>query len=239
MERRFGIKWESPAPKLKEVVQALRAVWQSWQAGTRLDFQGRFFKLDLMTPFFTPPPLPNPRIPIYVAGVNRGMFRVAGEVADGLHLHPLHTVRYLREVMAPAILSGLTKSGRSRHDVWIACPVFTAVGATEAEIQKRKEECRKNIAFYASTRTYRRVLELHGWGDVCDRLHAKTLRGDWKSLAGEVDDDILKEFVIEGAWDDIATRLRGRYSGIVDAVRLYVPFDGSRKWESLVSRFRS
>ena len=112
VERRFGMKWEAPAPKMRDEVLAMKAVWESWQGGKRLDYQGRFFKLDLMTPFFSPGPVRHPAIPIYVAGVNEGMCRVAGEVADGLHVHPLHTVRYLKEVVRPALEAGAVRAGR-------------------------------------------------------------------------------------------------------------------------------
>ena len=112
VERRFGMPWEPPAPKMKEVVLALRSVWRSWQEGSKLDFQGRFFRIDLMTPFFSPGRVEHPNIPIYVAGVNEGMCRVAGAVAEGLHVHPLHTVRYLREVMGPALAQGSRRAGR-------------------------------------------------------------------------------------------------------------------------------
>jgi probable F420-dependent oxidoreductase len=238
IERRFGLKWESPAPKMKEVVMALRAVWKSWQNGSKLDFQGKFFKLDLMTPFFSPPPMRHPTVPIYLAGVNTRMCRTAGEVGDGLHVHPLHTVRYLREVLSPALSVGLQESGRKRRDVIVAASVFAAVGENEIEMKKKREEYRKNIAFYASTRTYRRVLELHNWGDVCERLHDMTMRGEWERLAGEISDDILAEFVVEGSWKEMGETLRKRYSGIVDRIRLYLPFDGSKDWKTFVSGFK-
>jgi probable F420-dependent oxidoreductase len=241
IERRFGSKWESPGPKMREVISVLRAIWKNWQDGTRLDFHGRFYDIDLMTPFFSPPKIPNPNtpiIPIYVAGVNRGMYRVAGEVADGLHVHPLHTARYLKEVMSPSLISGLEKGRRSRDDFRVACSVFAAVGSSEAEIRRRKEECRESIAFYASTRTYRRVLELHKWGDVCDRLHELSTKGEWKRMATEVTDDMLDEFVVEGSWEGIGSSIEKRYAGLVDRVRLYVPFDGDRKWRSFVQGFR-
>ncbi len=239
IERRFGMKWESPAPKMREVVEALRTVWGSWQGGTKLDFQGRFFKLDLMTPFFSPGPIGNPRIPIYIAGVNRGMCRVAGQVGDGLHVHPLHTVRYLKEVLTPALSSGLADRGRKREEVAVAASVFAAVGDDDAQISNVKDIYRSQIAFYASTRTYRKVMELHGWGDVCERLHEHSVKGEWDKIAAEVTDDILDEFVVEGTWKEIGAILRGRYDGLADRVRLYLPFDGTEEWKALVEDFRA
>lgn len=239
IERRFGMKWEAPAPKMKEVVLALRAVWGSWQDNTKLDFSGRFFKLDLMTPFFSPGPIEHPAIPVYVAGVNVGMCRAAGAVADGLHVHPLHTVRYLREVIEPALGAGAARAGRKREDVAVAASVFAAVGETAREVENVREAFREQVAFYASTRSYRKVMELHGWGDVCDRLHALSSKGEWRRMASEVGDDMLDEFVVEGGWKEMGGILRKRYGASVDRVRLYLPFDGEETWRSLVDGFRA
>jgi len=238
IERRFGMKWEAPAPKMREVVLAMRAVWKSWQEGTKLDFEGRFFRLDLMTPFFTPGPIQHPGIPVYVAGVNAGMCRIAGEVADGVHVHPLHTVRYLREVVGPAFAAGAARAGRRREELVVAASVFAAIGETRAEVDSIKELYREQISFYASTRSYRKLMELHGWGDVCDRLHSLSIKGEWRKMASEVGDDMLEEFVVEGSWGEIGGIMKRRYGDLVDRVRMYLPFDGDEKWKSLVRGFR-
>jgi len=239
IERRFGMKWEPPAPKMKDYVNAVRSVWRSWQDGEKLDFNGRFFKLDLMTPFFSPGPIDHPAIPIYLAGVNEGMCRVAGTVSDGLHVHPLHTMRYLREVIVPAVREGLAKAGRKKEEVAVAASVFAAVGETSQEIENVREVYRGQVAFYASTRTYRKVMELNGWGNLCDRLHALSAKGEWKKMASEVGDDILDEFVVEGSWGEIGGIIAKRYESLVDRVRLYIPFDGDEKWKDLVGGFRA
>ena len=239
IERRFGMKWEPPAPKMKEVVQAVKAVWKGWQSAEKLGFEGRFFKLDLMTPFFSPPPISHPEIPVYIAGVNEGMCRVAGAVADGLHVHPLHTVRYLREVLRPALAAGATKAGRREEEVTVAASVFAAVGDTRDEISRVREALRGQLAFYASTRSYRKVLELHGWGDLCDRLHVRAAKGEWAEMASEVGDDVLGEFAVEGTWDEMGAILQKRYRGLAERVRLYLPFDGTPRWRGLVSGFRA
>jgi probable F420-dependent oxidoreductase len=238
VERRFGMKWESPAPRMREVVEGVRAIWECWQNGTRLDFRGRFFRLDLMTPYFSPGPIDSPEIPIYVAGVNRGMYRVAGEVGDGLHVHPLHTVRYLKEVMSPELSAGLARRRRERGEVAVAASVFAAVGERD-EVTKVRSLYRSQIAFYASTRTYRKVMELHGWGDVCDRLHDLSMKGEWDRMPAEVTDDILDEFVVDGSWDEVGGILRRRYNGLVDRVRLYLPFDGDPRWKALANGIRA
>jgi len=239
IERRFGMQWQPPAPKMREVVLALRSIWRSWQDGSKLDFQGKFFRLDLMTPFFSPARIEHPYIPVYIAGVNEGMCRVAGAVADGLHVHPLHTVRYLREVVEPALGVGVGRAGRKRKDVKVAASVFAAVGSTRNEIRKLKEMYREQVSFYASTRTYRRILDLHGWGDVGEKLHAFSVTGNWRQMPTEVGEDMLAEFVVEGDWDEIGTLLKRRYQGLVDRVRLYAPFDGRAQWKRLVGGFRA
>jgi probable F420-dependent oxidoreductase len=239
IERRFGMKWEAPAPKMKEVVLALRSIWGSWQEGTRLNFSGKYFNLDLMTPFFNPGPIEHPIIPVYLAGVNQGMCRVAGAVADGLHVHPLHTVRYLREVIHPALAAGASRSSRTRKDVVVAASVFAALGETEEEVKSVREALRQQLAFYASTRSYRKVMELHGWGDVCDRLHALSTRGEWQRMSSEVSDEMLREFVVDGSWEEAGGIMVKRYGELVDRVRLYLPFDGDERWQRLIEGFRA
>lgn len=239
IERRFGMKWEPPAPKMRDEILAIRSVWKSWQEGTKLDFDGRFFHLDLMSPFFNPGSIPHPSIPIYVAGVNPGMCKVAGEVAEGLHVHPLHTVRYLKEVINPALENGAAKARRKRSEVIVAASIFAAVGDTDREIGSLREAYREQIAFYASTRSYRKVMELHGWEDIADRLRRRSMEGDWKGMPTEVPDEILDEFVIEGTWEDIGKVIARKYGDLVDRVRLYLPFDGEEKWRTLIGGFRA
>jgi probable F420-dependent oxidoreductase len=239
IERRFGMRWESPGPKMKEVILAIRAVWKSWEEGSKLDFAGRFYRLDLMTPFFSPGPIEHPKIPVYVAGVNPGMCRMVGRYADGLHVHPLHTPRYLREIVGPALDQGARRGGREREEVAVAASVFAAVGDDRSEILSVREAYRGQVAFYASTRTYRKLMEMHGWGDVCDRLHEHSMKGEWDRMEAEVTDDILDEFVVEGTWDEMGGLLKKRYSGLADRVRLYLPFDGGEAWRKLVGGFRA
>ncbi|HMD78858.1 MAG TPA: TIGR03617 family F420-dependent LLM class oxidoreductase, partial [Nitrososphaerales archaeon] len=238
IERRFGMRWESPAPKMKDYVAALRAVWECWQQGKELRFNGRFYKLSLMTPFFNPGPIEHPNIPVYLAGVNEVMCKVAGTVADGLHVHPLHTPRYLREVITPSLTRGLEQSGRKREELSVSVSVFAAAGETAKEIAAVKEFYRQQVSFYASTRTYRKLMELHGWGGVAERLHQYSVNGQWDRMAGEVGDEILREFVVEGTWGEMGAILARRYRGLADRIKLYLPFDGTEEWKGLVSGFR-
>ena len=157
-ERRFGVRWESPVAKLREVILAMRALWDTWQTGARLNYRGQFFKLTLMAPFFNPGPIAHPNIPIYIAGVNRGMCRLAGELCEGFHVHPFHSVSYLRQVTLPAIEEGLRASGRQRTDLELVSSVFIIPSDTETERVAASRRVRQQIAFYASTPSYAPVM---------------------------------------------------------------------------------
>jgi probable F420-dependent oxidoreductase len=226
-ERRFSVKFESPGPKLREVVLALRAIWDCWQNGTKLDFKGEFYNFNLMTPFFNPGPIEYPEIPIYIAGVNEYMCRMAGEVCDGLHVHPLHTAKYLREYVQPAVNEGLRKSGRARDQFTYATANFVIVGDTEEERVKNTEAVRQQIAFYASTRTYEPILATHGWEGILPELHQKSMSGDWGGMARLITDEMLDEIAVSGTYEEIGRKLRERYSGLLDRVSLYQPYEAS------------
>jgi probable F420-dependent oxidoreductase len=223
-ERRFSVKWEAPAPRMREVVQALRAIWDCWQNGTKLNFKGQFYRFDLMTPFFNPGPIEHPQVPVYVAGVNPAMCRIAGEVCDGLHVHPFNSPKYLRELVQPAVNEGLAKSGRGRGDFTYATSSFVVVGDTEAEQAHARQAVKQQIAFYASTRTYEPVLAAHGWQDLVPHLHRKSVEGDWKGMADLISDAMLEDFAVIGSWADIGPRIRERFAGLYDRTQLYPSF---------------
>jgi probable F420-dependent oxidoreductase len=206
--RRFSVPFEAPAPKLRELVAALRHIWGAFQGEHRLRFRGRFYRHDLITPFFDPGPIEHPRIPIYLAAVTPTMYRLSGEVADGVHVHPFHTVRYLREVALPAL-------GPRRSELTLVAAVFAAVG-DEAEL------VRSQLAFYGSTRTYRPVFEIYGRGELSDRLHALMMRGDVEAMAAMIDDEMLQEFaVVAGSWEEAVVEIRRRYDGLLDRIGIY------------------
>ena len=223
-ERRFSVPWEPPGPRLREVVAALRAIWACWQEGTPLAFRGRSYRFDLMTPFFNPGPIAQPRIPIYLAGVNPQMCRIAGEVADGLHVHSFHSARYLRECVHPAVQEGLNRAGRSRVDFTFRASTMVVLGDTEAERRRRARAVKQQIAFYASTRTYQPVLAAHGLEDLTPRLHAKSLEGDWEGMTDLIGDDTLDLFAVSGPFEEIGDRIRERYRGLYDRTQLYPSF---------------
>jgi probable F420-dependent oxidoreductase len=223
-ERRFSVKFESPGPKMREVVLALRAIWDCWQNGTKLQFKGQFFRFDLMTPFFNPGPIEHPKIPIYIAGVNEHMCRVAGEVCEGLHVHPFNSPKYLREFVQPAVDAGLAKSGRGRKDFVYTTSSFVVVGDTEQELAQHRQAVKQQIAFYASTRTYEPVLAAHGWQDLVPHLHRKSVEGDWKGMADLITDEMLDTYAVTGSYDTIGARLKERYAGLLDRTALYQPY---------------
>jgi probable F420-dependent oxidoreductase len=222
-ERRFSVKFESPAPKIREIVLALRAIWDSWQNGTKLDFKGQFYRFDLMTPFFNPGPIGQPKIPVYIAGVNATMCRTAGEVCDGLHVHPFNSPKYLREYVHPAVEEGLRKSGRSRRDFAYVTSTFVVLGDTEEERARARQAVRQQIAFYGSTRTYEPVLAAHGWQDLVPHLHRKSVEGDWAGMASLVTDEMVDTYAVTGSYDTIAARVKERYAGLLDRTAFYQP----------------
>jgi len=232
IERRFGMPWpESPASKLRDQIGAVRALWQAWQSGEKLDYRSDHYKLTLMSPFFNPGPIEHPDIPIYVAGVNTGLACLAGEIADGFLVHPLHTPRYLREVILPAIEAGAAKAGRARRQVKIS---VTALVATDPQ---EKEFTRSQVAFYASTPSYRAVMALHGWEPTAATLSRLAARGRWEELPALVDDGMLDQFSILAPEADLPGRLVERYRGLADRLSLYTPFvPGQRDefWRNLL-----
>lgn len=237
IERRFGMKWESPVKKMREYIGVIRSLWNNWQYGEKLDFRGNFYVINLMTDFFNPGRIEHPSIPIYLACVNKRMARLAGEVCEGVHIHPLHTKKYLEEEIIPSVEEGMKKAGKSK--VTLAASCFAAVGTERGQIKDALEIIRKNIAFYASTRTYMPVMEKHGLGQLCEELHSLSLEGKWDRMARLISDDVLDLFVVSGDFEDIAGRIRERYNGYVDRVRLYMPFDGREEWKKLVAKFKS
>lgn len=219
-ERRFSVPWSPPLPRLREYVLALRAIWDTFQNGTRLDFRGDHYTFTLMTPFFNPGPLEHPHIPVYLAGVNPGPCRLAGEVADGLLLHPMSSPRYVREVVWPAIGEGAGRAGRSLEGFHVTGGGFVVVGRTEEERRERAAVVKRRIAFYASTRSYQPTMAIHGWGEVTPELHRMSLQGQWDAMADLITDEMLETFAVIGDYPEIGRRLRERWDGAVTRVLL-------------------
>ena len=176
IERRFGLPWSPAGPWIREYVNAVRAVWDCWQNGTRLDVKGPHYTINLTVPLFNPGPIEHPRIPIQLAAVNPLMSQVAGEVADGLRAHPVCTPSYIAEVMLPAVRAGAARSGRSLADFQVCMKPLVATAATEEELVPKVRDVRARVAFYASTPQYRAAFAHLGLGDLADRVEAAVAR---------------------------------------------------------------
>jgi probable F420-dependent oxidoreductase len=239
-ERRYSTAWTAPGPRLREMIQLIRHIWDVWQNGARPGFEGKHYRFSLMTPFFSPAPLEWPDIPIYIAGVNPYMCRLAGELCDGFHVHPFHSRKYIDEVVLPNFEQGLTKGGRKRSQVALATTAFVIMGKDRDEIERAKAPVRQQISFYASTRTYIGVLEAHGWGETCYRLNEKAAKGDWNGMASLITDEMLEVFAVQGTHDEIPGLLRRKYSGVIDRLGFYALMRGSdeTQWSRLVQACR-
>jgi probable F420-dependent oxidoreductase len=239
--RRFSMPWDKPASRLRDYILALRAIWQSFQTEGSLNYEGEFYQHTLMTPFFNPGPIEHPEIPIYIAGVNTRLATLAGELCDGFHVHPFHTPEYVRQVIKPAIAKGAEKENRGPEDVELATSVFVITGENESEIEEQREKIRAQAAFYASTPTYRTVLEVHGWEDVSEKLGKLAKNKKWDEMPKLITDEMLHAFAIEAAPDDIGPALKERYEGLIERVALYLPFvpdDKDEFWRKAVDSVR-
>jgi probable F420-dependent oxidoreductase len=245
VERRFGQAWpESVTGKLREQIQAIRAFWDCWQNGTKLNVRGDYYKLTLMSPFFNPGPIEHPQIPIYIAGVNTGLAKLAGEQCEGFHAHPFHSIRYLREVILPAIEEGAAKAGRKHALSNVEGKKYVAVSVTAfvATTPEDMNFARAQIAFYASTPSYRPVMDLHGWSSVAEKLSSHAAKGEWMDMPMLITDEMLAEFCLVTEEGRLARELRQRYDGIADRLTIYTAFTPGEKdewWRGLATEFNS
>lgn len=215
---RFGMSWEAPIARLREYIESLRAIWNTWQTGERLRYRGKHYTFTLMTPFFNPGPISHPDIPIYIAGVNEQICRLAGELCQGLHAHAFHTARYLREQVIPNIEAGLLRCQRSRSDFELVVPIFVVTGRSDKEFEKSVVETKSHIAFYASTPTYKAVMDLHGWSEVREKLSQLARDGKWNEMWQHISDEMLHEIAVVAPPDELAGRVKERYAGIADRI---------------------
>ena len=237
IERRFGQPWpESVMGKLREQIEVIRACWDCWQNGTKLNYRGEYYKITLMSPFFNPGAIEHPNIPIYIAGVNTGLAKLAGELCEGFHAHPFHSIRYMKEVILPAIEEGARKTHRTREDVSVSITAFVATTPEEMNL------ARAQLSFYASTPSYRPVMDLHGWAGVAEKLSAHAAKGEWAAMPMLITDEMLSEFCLLTEEANLASELKKRYDGIADRLTLYVPFmlelEKESRWGQLTENFK-
>ncbi|HFE65778.1 MAG TPA: TIGR03617 family F420-dependent LLM class oxidoreductase [Chloroflexi bacterium] len=237
---RFGVPWEKPVKKMREYIQAIRAVWDCWQNGTPLRFQGEFFNLKLMTPFFNPGPLDYPNPPIYIAAVNKQMLQLAGELCDGVHLHALHSVKYLDEFALPHIEAGMAKSGRQRNEFGVTTAVF-AIPTDDPEYAAWAEShVKQQIAFYMSTPAYRVLAQLHGWEETAAQLSELAQHGRWPDMPTLINDDILDTLAVRGTWSELPDIIREKYGRRLTRVGYYLPFipgQNDAGWQATIAGF--
>jgi probable F420-dependent oxidoreductase len=241
IEHRYSMQWSgSPIAQMRELIVAIRAVQRCWQDGEPLDFRGEHYHLTLMTPFFDPGPNPFGPPPVWMAALGPRMCRLAGEVADGVLLHPFHTGHYVRETVAPAVAAGRAEADRTRDTFTIhACPIV-CTGSTDEELERAEAGVRQLIAFYGSTPAYRVTLDAHGWGDLQPELRELTKAGRWAELPSLLTDEVVDALVVRGAPSEIATVLAARYAGTVDRVGLSMPYQTeSDTLAAIVEGFRA
>lgn len=219
--RRFSSYWSGkPAPQLREYIEAMRAVWDSWQNGAQLKYKGEFYQLSLMTPFFNPGPISHPDIPVYIAGVGPYLSALAGGMCQGFHVHPFHTIPYLDEVVFPNMSKAARDADRSLDDVEVVTTVFIMTGRNDEEIARSMEPVRQQISFYASTPSYRSVLEASGW-DFGEKLTAMSKRGEWDKMPGAVPDEALEGVGVIAPIDRLAAAIKERYGDRIQRVGFY------------------
>jgi probable F420-dependent oxidoreductase len=241
VERRFSMPFDHPAPRIVDYIRCVRAIWDSFQNGSRPDYQGRFYQYRLINPAFNPGPIDWPQIPIYLAGVNPRMCRAAGEVADGFHVHPMHSTSYVRDVVLPGIAAGATAGGRPGARLVLYASVFAITGETRAERAESEQRAREQVAFYASTPNYRALLEHHGHDGLGKELSDLMRRGEFAAMPAKVPDDLLDAVTVSADFDTLGSVLRRRYQGLVDRVSLYFPMpEGAEEtpWRGFVESFR-
>jgi probable F420-dependent oxidoreductase len=222
-ERRFSVRWQSPGPRLREYVEALRAIWRCWENREPLRYEGQFYQFTLMTPEFAPPPSGLSPVPVTIAAVQPYMLRLSGEICDGVRLHGFCTRRYLQEVCLPAIEEGLRRSERPREQFEIWGGGFVATGKDAEEVRRSVEEIRYRVAFYGSTRTYSGVLSLHGWDEAAAKLHELSKRGRWEDMSAVVTDEMVEAFAAVAPYDRLVDALRSRFGGLSDRIALSFP----------------
>lgn len=240
IEKRFSMTWSHPAPRMRELILAMRAIWASWSDGSRLAFRGEYYRHTLMTPMFDPGPNPFGSPKVFLAAVGEVMTEVAGEVADGLLAHGFTTERYLREVSIPAFQRGLARGGRDRADVQISYPGMVVTGTNQEEFAAAATAVKRQLAFYGSTPAYRPVLELHGWGDLQPELNTLSKRGEWAKMAELIDDDVLNTFAVVGELDDIPGKILARFGDLVDRFSFYAPYRVEpERWAEVLAKFKA
>jgi probable F420-dependent oxidoreductase len=217
-ERRFSVPWTPPAPRMREYVQVMRAIWRCWKTGERPNYEGQHYRFTLMTPNFAPEPIKAPPPPVMIAAVGPAMLKVAAEECDGVKLHGFCTRKYIEDVVMPQLAEGLAKAGRKRENYEVSGGGFLATGPDDATVAGMFEWVRERVAFYGSTQAYWPVLAPHGLEELGHKLNAMTRQGKWSEMAKEVPDDVVHLFAAVGRYDQIVKAIEQRFGGLADAL---------------------
>ena len=241
--KRFSMEWSHPAARMREMIMAIRAIWDTWENGTPLNFRGDFYTHTLMTPFFTPDRADlagfgTPKI--FLAGVGELMTEVAGEVCDGFICHGFTTEKYLREVTLPALARGRAKAGKTMEGFEVVGPSFIVTGNNDAEMTQAAAGTRQQIAFYGSTPAYKGVLDIHGWGGLQEELNSLSKQGQWVEMGNLINDEILNTFAVVGSPEQVAPELKRRYDDVIQRISFYAPYKSDpERWRRVISDLQS
>jgi len=237
--KRFSMPWGGPAAQMRELVLAMRAIWANWYDKEPLQFVGKHYTHTLMTPAFTPSNLEHGAPKVILAAVGPKMTEVAGEVADGMIVHPFSTLPFIRNVTLPAIDRGLAKAGRSREGFEISYSPMVVTGLDEAQMAASKKAITERIAFYGSTPAYRGVLESIGVGELQGELNSMSKQGRWQEMGGLITDDILAEFAVVAEPNDVAPQMLSRYAGIADRTSASFPISDESQRQGIIDQLRA
>lgn len=221
IERRYGVEFDPPGPRMRDYIQAVKAIFPAFRGEEKLSYDGAYHSLSLLPAMWSPGPIDVADPPVDVAAVGPWMTRMAGAVADGVHVHPFHSLTYLNERFLPDLADGAAGAGRSRDDLTLTVPVFTAVGDTDEEQARWRDRARFQIAFYGSTKNYAYMFDMLGFDGTSARINEKLKAGDMAGMAALITDDMLEHFALTTTWDGLAEALKTKYDGIADRLVLY------------------
>jgi probable F420-dependent oxidoreductase len=236
-ERRFSVPWHGATSQLREVVEAIQHIWHDVfqeNDSKALDYQGEYYSFDLMTDFFNPGPIDNPDIPIYIAALNKGNARLAGELCDGITLHVVNSPSFIKEKINKWVAQGAEKADRNPDDIEVVAAPYVITGETEEEVRKEREKAREEIAFYGSTPSYHVVFEHHGWLDTGKKLHELSREQKFEEAQEHVTDEIIDTMAVQAPVNELGGELREQYGGIADRLYLSIDFDGSDWWRDVI-----
>lgn len=240
IEKRFGVEFSPPAKRMREYILAVKAIFDCWQNGTRLNFEGEYFRHTLMTPMFNPGPLECGPPPILLGALGPKMTEVAGEVADGLIVHPFNSMPFLTDRALPAVQQGLDKSGRKRSDFILQINAIVITGETQEARDIAKQSVKSLLGFYASTPAYKPPMEAIGYGDLQPELNRLSKEGKWDELGTHIDDQFVEAFATTGEPVEIAQKLLDKYGEDADRLAIYAPYAApDDMWKKIIAELKA